>query len=179
MPILVISLYQIGKLFSSLFDKIFKIVVINVYIHNILCFRAFLQAKKGFFGLFMRLIIIYASLKKETINNPPYIGRPKIYRPPFVVAGAARQSGLYRRLFRIASSPAAPRNDGITAIPPCPCQARRYPRYSFLGSSAGFAGAGFSAGFAAGLATGFSAGFAAGLAAGCGAGFAGAGFAAG
>lgn len=170
MPILVISLYQIGKLFSSLFDKIFKIVVINVYIHNILCFRAFLQAKKGFFGVFMRLIIIYASLKKETINRPPYIGRPKIYRPPFVVAGAARQSGLYRRLFRIASSPAAPRNDGITAIPPCPCRARRYPRYSFLGSSAGFAAGlatGFSAGFAgAGVAAGFSAGFAAGLATG-------------
>ena len=64
MPVMVISLYQIGNSFSSLFDKIFKIVVINVYIHNILCFRAFLQAKKGFFGVFMRLIIIYASLKK-------------------------------------------------------------------------------------------------------------------
>ncbi len=90
MPILVISLYQIGKLFSSLFDKIFKIVVINVYIHNILCFRAFLQAKKGFFGVFMRLIIIYASLKKETINRPPYIGRPKIYRRALVGHGGIR-----------------------------------------------------------------------------------------
>ena len=50
----------------------------------------FLQAKKGFFGVFMRLIIIYASLKKETINRPPYIGRPKIYRRALVGHGGIR-----------------------------------------------------------------------------------------